>query len=318
MTVDIGFKLPNCGGVLCEPGWAQPETIERLALHAADCGFSSLWLHDHLLVPQELVHLERPNFFDPVVLLARIGSLVPEVTLGVATLILPFRDPVVLGKQVATLEAFLPGRIVIGVGSGRYESEFASFGSDAFRRRGKVTEEYLEVMRALRQDGPADFQGAYRSVSRAVAYPKAASGGPPIWMGGAAEVALKRAARLADGWIPASLSPADLREKRGRLAQHLEDQQRRLADFTIALSVTIRRSARSPGGTADRNLHKHTRAIVGEAEEIAEQLSAYVTEGVSAFLVSLDTSSLGDLEDQMAWCCEDVMPRVRGQGAVLG
>ena len=100
----IGFKLPNCGGVMCNVEWATPANVVRLAGMARDLGYDSVWLHDHTVTPRELQHLDEPPFYEPLVVMAAIAGQVPDIVVGVATLILPFRDPVLLTKQMLYLE----------------------------------------------------------------------------------------------------------------------------------------------------------------------------------------------------------------------
>ena len=138
--IKFGFKLPNCGGVLCPPAWARPDVIDHMAASAIAAGFDFRWLHDHLVVPGELRHLGEPDYFEPIVTMSRLATIFPQVSIGTATIVLPFRDPVLLTKQMTTLSAFHPGRLIFGVGLGRYESEYESLGLDLYHTRGKVDE----------------------------------------------------------------------------------------------------------------------------------------------------------------------------------
>jgi probable F420-dependent oxidoreductase len=304
----FGYKLPNCAGVICEPDWARPQTIERLAAHAGATGFDSVWLHDHLLTPAELRHVPAPAFYDPVVLMPWLATIVPGVLIGVATLVIPLREPVGLAKQLATLEALFPGRIVAGVGVGRYESEFVAFGSDRFRKRGRMTDEYLRLMRALLSEPEVTLTGEFRSVAGAIAYPQKL---PPLWVGGSAPAALRRAARLGDGWVPAAMTPEDVRAGRARLDEALDAEGRERAAIPVALSLTVER-VRTSGATAreDGGLHVHHLVVSGSDAAVAEQLAAYAAAGVSHFLLSFRAASPEHVLEDMTWFTHAIKPQL--------
>src|ERR1051326_697106 len=148
-ALNVGFKLPNCGGVMCPPEWANVTTVISLAEEAAALGFDSLWLQDHVVTPLEMEDLTDPPFLDPFVVSMRLAALLPKVCIGVATYILPLREPLTFTKQLVTAAAFYPGRFIAGFGSGRYRSEFERYGNDLFDQRDKVLKEYLDLMRLL-------------------------------------------------------------------------------------------------------------------------------------------------------------------------
>lgn len=303
----IGFKLPNCGGVLCETEWARPDTILELAGLAHELGYDSVWLHDHLLTPRELQHLSQPRFYEPMTVMAAVAGAVPEIKVGVATLMLPLRDPVLLAKQVMTMEHFFPGRTIIGVGLGQYESEFQAFGTDSYRSRGRVANEHLNIIEALFAEGPATVSGTSRSVVEAEAYPKPdARHGPIIWIGGNSDAAAKRAARYGSAWISSgALSP-----------QEVEDQMLSIRPqrqpFHAVLTATVARddlpAERAEPG--EHRIHQHSSVIAGDAAAVSQQIRRYMASGVSHFLLTFRSSDLDALRAQMRWFISDVLPLV--------
>ena len=299
----FGYKLPNCGGVLCPPEWASPRTIEELATDAARAGFRSLWLHDHVLTPDELKHLREPEFYEPVTVAVRLLALLPEVQIGIATIVLPLRDPVVLAKQLVTAARFFPGRLIAGIGSGRYASEFAAFGSPLYDARSKVTDEHLRLMRALLTSPTVTFSGTYRSVVDAQMFPKARPGELALWLAANAPVGIKRAARHADGWIAASM-PLD----EFRAAHETYTAAQRAASRSgaaIALSLTI-----DPDGPNAREdgLHRHAFALRGSASEIAAEISRYEGAGATHFLVTFPSATLAEVREKIRWFSSQVVP----------
>lgn len=313
--IKIGYKLPNCAGVLCEPEWAEPETLEDLARRAHLLGYDSLWMHDHLLAPEE-IQIPEPVIIEPLIAIGRLAALVPDIQFGIATLVLPLRDPVLTARQLMTLHMFFPGRIIAGVGVGRYESEFISFGSSWYRERGKVTSEFIRLMRSLWEEDEATFQGAYRTVESPRFFPKQGRRGElPIWVGGNSPAAIRRAASMGDGFVPAAKTPEEIREDRAALTRKLEELGRDPARFPIGLSLTIEAVHQQHARAEDleeRGLHGHGRERVaaGDAEAVAARLNEFIDAGVEHFLLSFRTTTLPQLKEDMEWFTAEVRPQL--------
>src|SRR3972149_199985 len=112
--------------------------------------------------------------------MTRLLARTDRIRFGIATIILPLRDPVLLAKQMATLDGFAPGRAILGVGGGRYEDEFASLGSEAYPVRGRMTDEYTRTTGALGRDEEVSVRGKSPPLGGAKVYPKPLAP-PPIW-----------------------------------------------------------------------------------------------------------------------------------------
>lgn len=311
----IGYKLPNCAGVICEPEWATAGNLELLSRHAHRLGYDSLWMHDHLLAPEE-VKVDEPNFYEALITIGHLATLVPDIQFGIATIVLPLRDPVLMARQAMTLEMFFPGRVIIGVGVGRYESEFIASGSPSFKKRGKMTSEYLRLIRALWAPGATDFQGEFRSVKGARLYPKpAAHASPPIWIGGNSEAAMDRAVALGDGYVPAAKTPEEIRADRQYLADKLEKAGRDPDHFPLGLSLTV--EPIHPGATEavdpeHRGLHGHaqSRVVRGWTPEVIKGINDFAQAGVDHFMLSFRSSNLAQLQEHMEWFARDVRPQL--------
>jgi len=197
--VDIGFALPVSGA------WATPRNVAEVARRAEALGYRSLWTFQRLLVPQGLrLPPVYTSVLDPVVTLAHAAAVTDRVRLGTAVVNMPFQPPVVLAKQLATLDVLSDGRLDVGLGLGWVKQEFTAAGTP-YERRGARAEEYLACLRALWGPDPVVFRGRYYQVPPAVVRPKPVQQpSPPVLLGGAAPRALERVGRLADGWISAS------------------------------------------------------------------------------------------------------------------
>jgi alkanesulfonate monooxygenase SsuD/methylene tetrahydromethanopterin reductase-like flavin-dependent oxidoreductase (luciferase family) len=303
--ISIGYKLPNCGGVLCEPEWARPKTILDLAALANSLDFDSVWLHDHTVTPQELQHLHEPHFYESVTLMGILGASVPRIRIGIGTLILPLRDPVILTKQLVTLGEFFPDRIIAGIGLGRFESEFLAFGSDDYHSRGKVANEYLDVMQALLREPSATVSGQFRSVTGARVYPKPSSGSPSIWIGGDSPAAARRARRYGSAWIVSrNVSLADITAQR----QPQEDSLDETAVDVVVTAAVENPQLSGKGNDESHNIHASSTRLRGDPSLVATKLREYIDAGVTQFMLSFAAVDVDAVKAQMRWFASEVRP----------
>ncbi|OLB74868.1 MAG: LLM class F420-dependent oxidoreductase [Actinobacteria bacterium 13_2_20CM_2_71_6] len=195
----IGFGLPVSGA------WAHPDNVGGFAVRAEELGYHSLWTFQRLLVgaDQQLDPVYR-SVLDPLVSLAFAAAHTSRVRLGVAVVNLPFVSPAYLAKQAATLDVLSRGRLDLGLGVGWSPVEFAATGATP-ERRGARAEEYLAVLRTLWSDEVSEFRGEFYTVPPSRMAPKPVQRpGPPVLLGGSAPAALRRAGRVAAGWISRS------------------------------------------------------------------------------------------------------------------
>lgn len=202
--MEFGLHLPSA-----QVG-ANADAILEVATGAERLGFDAVWMFDHLFTPVDLVSkypysptgdyaltAEDP-FFDPLGLFGVVAGATERVKMATGVLIPAYRHPIVLGKTLATIERFAPGRIVLGIGAGWMKEEFEAV-NVTFERKGARFEEYIRALRAVWSGGPVSFEGEFYSWVEAGFEP-----GPtrpiPLIVGGHGERALERAARLGDGW----------------------------------------------------------------------------------------------------------------------
>jgi probable F420-dependent oxidoreductase len=203
----FGIAFANTGP------FAGPDGAATLARAAEESGFDSLWTVEHVVVPKDYqsAYPYSPDgkmpgggafdIPDPLVWLTWVGARTSTIKLGTGILILPQRNPVVLAKEVATLDVLSGGRMLLGVGIGWLEEEFDVLGVP-FADRGRRTEEYVRAMRALwSQDEPA-FSGDTVSFTGAVMRPRPVAGSVPVIVGGHSPAAARRAGRVGDGFFP--------------------------------------------------------------------------------------------------------------------
>jgi probable F420-dependent oxidoreductase len=151
--MQLGIHLPHAGEQ------ATPDKIRRAAMRAEDMGLDDVWVSEHIIVPRATFP-RSPLFFDPVLSLTWAAAVTKRVRLGTSVLVLPMRHPLPLAKELATLQNFSEGRLILGAGVGWLEAEFAALGSP-FHERGRRTDEGIAMMRAVWTQDPVSFRSKY-------------------------------------------------------------------------------------------------------------------------------------------------------------
>jgi probable F420-dependent oxidoreductase len=276
----LGFGVPVSGV------WATPGNQVRLVRRAETLGYRTAWTFQRLLVPAEPEPDPRSGMevyrsvLDPVVSLAHLAGRTDRIRLGVAVLNLPFASPALMAKQLTTLDILSGGRLEVGLGVGWSRVEFVASGVP-YKRRGARAEEFLRALRALWTDEVVEFDGEFYRIPPARAEPKPLQRPhPPVLLGGGAEPALRRAGRLADGWI--SASSADLRHIDEPIAvvKQAAVQAGRDPD---ALRFVCRGPVRlGPPGDGGR------RPLTGSLEQVRGDLDDLRAQGVTEVFVDLN------------------------------
>jgi probable F420-dependent oxidoreductase len=203
--MQIGFGAPVSGS------WATPGNQIEIAQRAEALGYRSLWTYSRILFPdwpeeQRLGPVYR-SVHDPLIMAGFLAGVTSTVRLGIAVVNLPYYAPLVLAKALTSIDIVSNGRLDAGLGLGWSPDEFEAVGVD-MARRGDRAEEYLECLQAIWTQDPVEFAGEFYRVPRGWVDPKPVQRPrPPILLGGTAEPALRRAGRVADGWISSSRVP---------------------------------------------------------------------------------------------------------------
>ncbi|MDP1820389.1 MAG: LLM class F420-dependent oxidoreductase [Acidimicrobiales bacterium] len=198
-----------------------PEGAVAIAQAAEDGGIESLWTVEHVLVPAgyqstypyspagKMPGPEDSDIPDPLIWLAFVAAHTSTIRLGTGILILPQRNPVIVAKEVATLDRLSGGRVELGIGIGWLEEEFDALGVP-FADRGKRTDDHVAVLRALWDEGAASHESEYTSFTDAYSRPRPTQPRIPIVIGGHSKAAARRAGRLGDGFFPGRGSHEEL------------------------------------------------------------------------------------------------------------
>jgi probable F420-dependent oxidoreductase len=225
-----------------------PDALE-LCRRAEAAGFESLWGGEHVILPTTI---ESPYPYtadgkipaepdtsipDPLIWLAFAAAAAPTMRLGTCILIVPQRNPLILAKELATLDRLSGGKVELGLGVGWMKEEFDALGVP-WERRGARNDEYVEAMRALWAGPHAEFHGEFVDFPPVTCSPRPVNGSIPILVGGDTDVAIRRAARLADGYFPGEGDPERLAALIARVHEAAEREGRDPASIEINAMFT--------------------------------------------------------------------------------
>jgi probable F420-dependent oxidoreductase len=216
-----------------------PAAIRDYAQTAEGLGFSHILAYDHVLGanPNRPGGWQGPYtyqhpFHDPLTLFSFMAAVTQKIEFTTGVIILPQRQTALFARQAATLDVLSGGRLRVGVGLGWNAVEYTALGQD-FHTRGRRIEEQVEVLRLLWTQPLVTYKGRWHDIPDAGLNPLPLQRPIPIWFGGHAEAALRRAARLGDGWMPMYRSAADARPALERLAQYRREAGRESLPFGI-------------------------------------------------------------------------------------
>ncbi|WP_084958499.1 TIGR03619 family F420-dependent LLM class oxidoreductase [Thermoactinospora rubra] len=258
----VGFAVPVSGP------WATPENMRRIAQRAEELGYHELWTFQRVLYP--VGHPMGPTYrsvHDPVVALAHLSGITSRIRLGLAV-VNAYLQPVVLAKQLASLQILSGGRLTAGLGLGWLPEEFQAAGVP-FEARGRRAEEFLEVLRACWTQDVVEYKGEFFQVPAAHMAPRP-DPAPPVLLGGTAERALRRAGRLGDGWVSAS------REDLSGVAQKIsvvKEAARQAGRDPERLRIVVRGVTRVRRG--------ERASLTGTYEEIRQDVAELFAKGVT-------------------------------------
>ncbi len=282
----FGFSIfPTQGG---------PQGLAAIARKADELGYESIFSADHLVYPTEMprtypysadgtspISPDAPRY-DAWVLLAYLAAVTTRINLGTNVFILPLRDPIVTARAVTTLDNVSNGRLLMGVGVGWLEEEFQIVGRD-FATRGPVADEMIDLLRALWTQRSVDFNGKYLTYSGFMFEPKPVSKPhPPILIGGTTGPALRRAARLGDGWASTGDDLETLKRRIARLHSMRKEHGRDTLPFSVTASApeanadTVRRYQEA--GVDRMLITPSTAGRQATAKEVIEGLERFAEE----------------------------------------
>ena len=310
----FGFYLSHTGPT------AHPDAMVEIARRGDQLGFECLVAPDHIIEPKgvdsaypysvsggfggwERTEGEWP---EQITTLAFLAGVTERIRLVTSVMVVPYRNPILTAKMLATVDVFSKGRLTVGVGVGWMEEEFLALDSPPFSERGEVTDEYLRAFIELwTQDDPT-FEGKYCRFSNLTFLPKPTQKPhPPIWVGGQSRRAIRRAAELGDAWHPvgaipaAPLEPKELAENVALLHRYAERAGRDPTKIEVAMKAPLYDVALDSAGARRR--------FSGTPEQVRQDIQTYADLGVSHIIFDFRRPDLNQTLDRIDWFAKEVM-----------
>ncbi|MCH8990104.1 MAG: LLM class F420-dependent oxidoreductase [Chloroflexi bacterium] len=312
--MEYGFYLPNSGAA------AEPGALAGIAKLGDRLGFFCMVMPDHILQPNQ-VDSTYPysltgdilqagqsgdgEWPEQVTTLAFLAGVTERIRLVTSVMIIPYRNPILTAKMLATLDVLSKGRLILGAGVGWMEEEFELLDTPPFAERGAVTDEYLRAFIELWTKDDPKFDGKYVNFSGITFLPKPVQKPyPPIWIGGQSKPAIRRAARIGNAWhpvgaIPATpLEPEELAENLVYLHEYAKKAGRDPSEIQVSVKAPLYDSRDSSGPR---------RRFTGSADEVCQDVQTYADVGVTHLIFDFRTADPHQTEERMARFSEEVM-----------
>lgn len=306
-----GFYLPTRGPL------ANRGDLSAILSAAERLGFSSTMVADHIILPTKIQssypYTVKGNFvsesecFEQLSLMAFVAGRTEKLRITSSVMIVPHRNPVFNAKALATIDALSGGRLTVGVGVGWLAEEFQALGAADFKHRGAVTDEYIDIFRKLWTGEPVAYSGRFYSFDEVICNPvPVQAGGPPIWIGGHSAPALRRVARLGDGWHPVGataaspLPPAEMRQKLGEIERMMSEAGRDFSKLEVSYKAPIYDGGVPPKGEARRLLS-------GSKDAMREDIAAFAEVGVDELVFDFRAPTLSQCIERMEQFAHDII-----------
>ena len=313
--MEFGFYLPNSGE------GAMPDALASIARLGDRLGFYCMVAPDHILMPRQVDSVYpysvtgsilaggnsgAGEWPEQITTLAYLAGVTENIRLVTSVMIVPYRNPLLCAKMLATLDMLSKGRLIVGAGVGWMEEEFELLDAPPFAERGAATDEYLQAFIELWTADNPRFEGKHVRFSDIIFLPKPAqTPHPPIWIGGQSRAALRRAARLGNAWHPvgaipaAPLEPEELAENLAYLHRHAERAGRNPADIRVSMKAPLYDASSDADGSRRR--------FSGSPDVVLEDIHAYAEVGVTHLIFDFRSSRHAETEERMERFAGEVM-----------
>jgi probable F420-dependent oxidoreductase len=245
--------------------------------------------------------------------MAFVAGVTSRLRIVSSVMIVPYRNPVVTAKMLATIDVLSRGRLTVGVGVGWLREEFEAVGAASFERRGAVTDEYVRIFKTLWTKSPASYAGEFYQFDSLRCLPQPLQKPhPPIWIGGHSAVALRRVARVGDGWHPVGanpaipLRPAELGASLDELRKLTAAEGRDFSRLTISFKAPVYDASAEAATLPDGG----RRPFSGTPAQIGEDIAAYGALGVSELIFDFRSPTVAEVIGRMERFAGEVLTRV--------
>jgi probable F420-dependent oxidoreductase len=294
---------------ICVPHYGRPIEVERMlqvVQRAEEAGLDSVWVTDHVIVPHDVDVIYREDMLDPLAVLPWLAAVTSRIALGTSVVILPYRTPVPVAKHLASVDVLSGGRLIVGVAIGWMEGEFAALGVP-FKERVSRSEEAIELFKALWTDeSPTVETQRHRFSGLQVSPMPLRKPRPPIWVGGMSEPALRRAARLGDGWHATGATPETFRQgKQAVLRQWKELGRPGEPTWSTRLALFI--DGVHEWAVDDKFL-RGRHPVKGTVRQVAGQLHEYQRLGMDHIALEVSYSTYPAILETIDILADEIIP----------
>lgn len=311
--MDFGLHLPASSAAV------GADDLVRFAQRAEALGFFCVTVADHLIVPKNIsipypytVDGKYPGtgyHLETLTTMSFLAGATRRIRFVTSVMIAPYRNPIITAKMLASLDVLSGGRVIVGLGVGWMKEEFDNLGTPPFAERGRVTDEYIRAFRELWSSDRPTFEGRFCNFSDIIFLPKPVQQpGIPIWIGGHSKQAIRRAARLGDGWHPIGgvptipLEPDDVRADLALLAEYARAAGRDPKHIRVALKGSL--------FDKEKKIEGRRRRFMGAAEEIVCDIRDYRAAGVDTMIFDVRRASSAETLERMEWMAKEVIAKV--------
>lgn len=289
----------------CIPHYGVPMSKKAIADFcklAERLNFDSIWTTDHIAVNKRYAD-PYGSILESLMTLSYVAAHTEHVELGTSIIVLPMRNPVIFAKQTATLDQLSDGRLILGVGAGWMEDEFATLEFN-FHDRGKIMSEQIRILRILWTEDQPEFNGHFFKFSDIVFLPKPVQEtGPQLWIGGSSLSALKRVARLGDGWHPVGLSPKEFAQGKEKLNSIVKSGRK--ITMSVRVPVKISSSAKT---TYTMSSGDQAYMVGGVREAVVREIEAFEHAGLDHLVCYFGNEPYEQVAAQTTLFAEEIMP----------
>ena len=261
---------------ICLPHYGRPIEIGRIlevVRRAEESGLDSVWVTDHVVVPEQANVIYREDMLDPLAVLPWLAGVTRRVLLGTSVVILPYRSPIPVAKLLASVDVLSGGRLIVGAAIGWLEGEFDALGVP-FKERASRSDEALELLRALWTQEHPKIQTKRHRVQDVVFSPMPLQKPrPPLYVGGSSEGAYRRVARLGDGWHASATNHDAFRQGADTVRRFWKEAGREGAPFLSLRIPILIDGVHRPA--VDMGLIRGRHTLNGSVTQIADELRGF-------------------------------------------
>ena len=298
---------------ICVPHYGRPIEAGRMlevVQHAETAGLDSVWVTDHVIVPEDVNVIYREDMLDPLAVLPWLAGVTKRISLGTSVVILPYRSPIPVAKLLASVDVLSGGRLIVGVAIGWIEGEFAALGVP-FKERVSRSEEAIELFKALWTSPEPEIKTRRYQLQRVRFSPMPLQKPrPPILVGGSSEGALRRVARHGDGWHATSSTPETFRQGAETVTRFWKEAGRDgRPDLSLRIPIAIDGVHRA---AVDTSLLGNRHVLRGAPAKITDELRTFAELGCGHVALEVSYTTYPAIMKTIDVLASQVKPKLGG------